>query len=36
MKNVREHYLLVVKFCTKNVPDNFYIKRNVIKKDVYK
>ncbi len=32
MKRVREHYLLVIKFCTKNVVYSFYVKCTVIKK----
>ncbi len=32
VKNVIEHYLLIIKFCTKNVLYNFYIKCTVIKK----
>ncbi len=33
MKNVRKHYLLVIKFLTKNVLCNFYVKHTVIKKN---
>ncbi len=34
MKNVKEHYLLVIKFCTENVLYNFYVKRTVMEKNV--
>ncbi len=34
MKNVREHRLLVKKFCTKNVLYNLYVKYTTMKKNV--
>ncbi len=34
MEHIREHYLLVTKFCTKNVLYNFYVKRTVMEKNV--
>ncbi len=35
MKNVKEHYLLVIKFCTKSVLYNIYVKCTVMEKNVY-
>ncbi len=34
MKNVTEHFLLAIKFYTKNVLYNFYVKRTVKEKNV--
>ncbi len=34
MKNVKEHHLLVIKFCTKNVLYNFYMEKNVLTENV--
>ncbi len=34
MKNVEEHYLLVIKFLMKNVLNNFYVKRIVMEENV--
>ncbi len=33
-EKVREHYLLVIKFCTNNVIYNFYSKRTIIEKNI--
>ncbi len=36
MKNVKEHYFLVIKFCTKKVLYNFYVKCTVKAENVLK
>ncbi len=33
MKNVKEHNLLVIRFCTKNVLYNFRVKRTVMEEN---
>ncbi len=33
-ENIKEHCLFVIKFCTKNVLYNFYLKRTVMDKNV--
>ncbi len=35
MKNVKVQYLLIIKFCTKNMLYNFYVKRTITEKNVY-
>ncbi len=34
MKNIKEHYLVVIKFCTKKFLYNFYVKFTVTEKNV--